>query len=37
MLLRFPKEDIARSGGSIRDWGITVTYIYPTKAGVKSR
>ena len=36
MFPRFPKEDITGSGGHIRDWGVTITHVYPTKARVKS-
>ena len=37
MLARFPKKDIARGGGSIRDWGFAIADVYPTKANVGNR
>jgi hypothetical protein len=37
MFLRFPKKDMARSGGCVGDQGVTVTHIYSTEARIKSR
>ena len=37
MLARFPKEDIARGGGSIWDWGFAIADVYTTKANVGDR
>jgi hypothetical protein len=33
----FPKKDMARGGGCIRVWGVTITHIYSTEARVKGR
>ena len=37
MLAGFPKEDIVRSRGSIRDWGFAITDVYSTKTNVGNR
>ena len=37
MLARFPKEDVAWGGGSIRDWGFTIADVYSTKTNVGDR
>ena len=34
MLARFPKKDITRGRGRIRDWGFAIADVYSTKANV---
>ena len=37
MFTRFPKKDVIRGRGRIRNWGFTVADVYPTKANVGNR
>jgi hypothetical protein len=33
----FPKKDMSQSRGRVRVWGVAITHVYSTKAGIKGR
>ena len=37
MFTRLPKEDVARGGGSIRDWGFAIADVYSTETNIRDR
>ena len=37
MFARLPKEDVVRGGGSIWNWGFTITDVYFTETNIRDR